>query len=140
MRTAAGAALLGLVLALCACGAAAKQSAAAVMIELGQEQAGQTVHARVGDLVRVKLYEQFPVPGSSLVWTVSSSDPSVLAVQSETAPTPRPALGTATYEADFTAAAGGTAVLNAHGATTCEAMAKQSCPDQTFTITVVVSG
>ena len=33
----------------------------------------------------------------------------------------------------------GQALLAAKGATTCEAMAKSSCPDQQFTVTVVVT-
>jgi hypothetical protein len=140
MKSSITAALLGLVFALCACGSATQQAAAGATIDLGQAQAGQTVHAKVGDMLRVKLDDRFPVPGSSTVWTVRSSDATVLPVQTETVPSPRPGLGTVRYEADFLAAAGGTAVLNARGATTCEAMAKQSCPDQTFTITVIVSG
>ena len=43
-----------------------------------------------------------------------------------------------TYTADFRAITAGQALLDAKGATTCEAMAKSSCPDQHFTITVVV--
>jgi hypothetical protein len=139
-RTPVSAALLGLVLGLCACGSLTQQAAAGATIDLGKGQAGQTVRAKVGDTLRVKLDDQFPVPGSSLVWTVRSSDATVLLVQTETVPSPRPGLGSVRYEADFLAAAGGTAVLNARGATTCEAMAKPSCPDQTFTITVIVSG
>jgi hypothetical protein len=43
-----------------------------------------------------------------------------------------------TYTADFRAISAGQALLDAKGATTCEAMAKSNCPDQHFTITVVV--
>ena len=45
---------------------------------------------------------------------------------------------TDTYTAEFLAASAGQAVLDANGATSCVAMAKSGCPDQHFTITVVV--
>jgi hypothetical protein len=106
---------------------------------VGTEQAGTTVHAQVGDTIRVKLQDSFPVPGSSLVWSVSSSSPSILSPTSTTAPTPAPMRGVSPYVADFLAQTSGQAILNARGATTCEAMAKQYCPDQAFTIRVIVS-
>lgn len=138
--TRGGLALLALFLALIAgCGAPAAGGGGQV-VELGLNDAGRTVQVHVGDVIEVTLEDQFPVPGSSLVWRVTDTPESVLAPQSETVPTPRPAEGSVTYSARFTARAAGTAVLTAHGATSCEAMAKQSCPDREFTITVEVSG
>jgi predicted secreted protein len=107
---------------------------------VGEADAGRTVQARIGDTVQVRLVESFPVPGSSLVWDVSSSAPSVLAPGSVTRdPAERPRVGQVAYTAEFSAKSGGQAQLIARGSTTCEAMAKQSCPNQDFTITVVVS-
>jgi hypothetical protein len=81
------------------------------------------------------------VPGSSLVWTVTASPAGVLKFVSENRSPQVRGTGpgrTDTYTADFLAAGAGQAVLDAKGATTCEAMAKSGCPDQHFTITVVV--
>ena len=131
--------LLGLsVLLTFACGSA--PPAAATTINLTQTDAGKTVQARVGDTLRVTLEETFPVPGSSLVWKVSSSNASILAPGATTGqPSPGPGVKQFTYQADFAASAAGQAVLQAHGYTSCEAMAKPSCPDQEFTISVTVS-
>jgi len=131
--------LLGLFLALgSACGLAPGPAAPRV-VELGLDQAGQSVPVRVGDHVRVKLQDQFPVPGSSLVWRVSSSPAGVLTLQAESGPSAQQGLRAADYTAEFVARSQGHAVLTAHGATSCEAMAKQACPDREFTITVNVS-
>jgi hypothetical protein len=138
--TRGGLGLLALFLALtAACGAPAAGGGGQV-VELGLNDAGRTVHVHVGDVIEVTLEDQFPVPGSSLVWRVTDSPESVLAPESETVPTPAPAAGDVPYSARFAARAAGEAVLTAHGATSCEAMAKQSCPDREFTITVEVSG
>jgi predicted secreted protein len=128
-----------LALAIYSCGGAARSSSRT--ITLGEKDAGTTIHARVGDAVRVQLVESFPVPGSSLVWDVTTSDPTVLwVVTTERTPQVRSGPGgNDTYTATFSAAGGGQALLNAVGATTCEAMVKQSCPDRNFTITVVVA-
>jgi hypothetical protein len=129
---------LSAVLAL-ACGTVQTPGAPTTIV-VAESDAGKTVQAKVGDTVRVKLQEDFPVPGSSLVWDVSSSAPSVLAPGPVTRdPAQGPAVGHVQYQADFVAGASGQAELNAHGATTCEAMAKASCPDRWFTITVIVS-
>jgi hypothetical protein len=111
-------------------------------IDLVEKDAGTTVQVRAGDTVRVQLVESFPVPGSSLVWDVMSSDPAVLSViKAERTPQARGGPGgTDTYTAFFSAAVAGQATLTAHGATTCEAMAKQGCPDRNFTVSVVVAG
>lgn len=107
---------------------------------LGEADAGKTVQARVGDTVQVKLQESFPVPGSSLVWDVSSLAPSVLAAGKVTRdPAERPRIGQVAYTAEFAARAGGQAQLIARGSTTCEAMTKGGCPNRDFTITVIVS-
>lgn len=128
-----------LALAIFACGGVPVTPARNVT--LGENDAGTTIHARVGDTVRVQLVESFPVPGSSLVWDVTTSAPSVLAVvgAERTPPVRSGPGGSDTYTETFRAAGAGQAVLNVHGATSCEAMAKQSCPDRNFAITVVVA-
>ena len=136
--------LVGLgVLAIVATGAcgAAPAPVAGTTIVLHEADAGKTVNARGGDTIRITLADSYPVPGSSLVWTVSSSPASVLEPGAVTrSPQVRSGPGrTDTYTADFRATSAGQAVLEAKGATTCEAMAKQSCPDRRFTITVVVT-
>lgn len=124
-----------------ACGSAAV-SPAGRTVDFGEKDAGRTVQVRIGDTVRMQLVESFPVPGSSLVWEVTSDGPSVLAgVSMERTPQVRSGPGGQdTYTAVFNAVGAGHASLNAHGATSCEAMAKQNCPDRNFTITVVVAG
>ncbi len=128
-----------LALAILSCGGAAVSSGRT--ITLGEKDAGTTIHARVGDEVRVQLVDSFPVPGSSLVWDVTTTDPAVLSVviTDRTQQVRSGPGGSDTYTATFNAAGAGQAVLNANGATTCEAMSKQSCPDRNFTITVVVA-
>jgi hypothetical protein len=124
---------------LVACGSVAAPSARQTVV-LGELDAGKTVHARVGDSVQLELTESFPVPGSSLVWDVSSSAPSVLAPGKVTRNPPvRPLRGEVAYTAEFTAMAGGQAQLIARGSTTCEAMAKPGCPNRDFTITVAIA-
>lgn len=124
---------------LAACGAA-PQPAAGAVITVTQDQAGKAVHARVGDTLRLILDEAFPVPGSSLVWTVASSDATILSPSATSGqPSPGPNLKKFTYKADFTALAAGQASLLAHGATTCEAMMKSNCPDRDLQFTVMVS-
>lgn len=121
------------------CGSASMPAAPQTRV-VGEADAGKTVQARIGDLVQVKLVESFPLPGSSLVWDVSSSAPSVLAPGSVTRdPAERPRIGQVAYTAEFTAKASGQAQLIARGSTTCEAMAKPGCPNRDFTVTVVVS-
>jgi hypothetical protein len=113
--------------------------AAGNTIELAQQDAGRTVLVNVGDTVRVKLVEDRPVPGSSLSWDVTSSLPSVLQAGSVTRnPATMTPVGSDTYTADFLALTAGQTTLNAHGTTSCEAMAKANCPDRVFEITVVV--
>jgi hypothetical protein len=128
-----------LALAIFSCGGAAISSSRT--ITLGEKDAGTTIHARVGDTVRLQLVDSFPVPGSSLVWDVTTTDRAVLSVVTtdRTQQVRSGPGGSDTYTATFNAGGAGQAVLNANGATTCEAMAKQSCPDRNFTITVVVA-
>ena len=115
--------------------------AAGTTILLHQSDAGKTFSVRGGDTVRITLDDNYPVPGSSLVWNVASSPASVLQLGTVTrSPQVRSGPGrTDTYTAEFRAMTAGQALLAAKGATTCEAMAKTSCPDQQFTITVVVN-
>ena len=131
--------LLGLFLALAAACGHAPGPAEPREVELGADQAGQTVQVRVGDHVRMTLQDQFPVPGSSLVWRVSSSPDGILTLESESGPSPQQGLRASDYRPEFLARTRGQAVLTALGATTCEAMAKQACPDRELTITVNVS-
>jgi hypothetical protein len=133
-------ALIGLLAAVSfACGSAAVPAAHSTLV-VGEGDAGKSLQARVGDTVRVQLQESFPVPGSSLVWDVSSNAPSVLAAGKVTRdPAERPRIGQVSYTADFTAAAAGQAQLIARGSTTCEAMTKEGCPNRDFTMTVIVS-
>ena len=123
-----------------ACGGIPTTPAASTVL-LSEADAGKTVSARGGDTVRVTLADNYPVPGSSLVWTVTSSPASILQFGTESrSDQVRNGPGrTDTYTADFRAVSAGQATLSAKGATTCEAMAKQSCPDKRFTITVVVT-
>jgi predicted secreted protein len=122
------------------CGASTSPAAGSTVV-LGEADAGRTVQVKVGDTVRVTLEEDFPVPGSALVWDVTSHDASVLQ-QGKVTRSPRSQSGLGahdTYTADFHAGAAGQAVLDAHGATSCEAMAKENCPDRDFNITIVVT-
>jgi hypothetical protein len=128
-----------LLVAATACGSAVAAPASRT-VDLGEKDASSTVQVRMGDTVRIQLVDTFPVPGSSLVWDVTTTDPAVLPViKAGRTPQVRSGPGgTDTYSALLSAAAAGRAGLLAHGATTCEAMAKQSCPDRNFTISVVV--
>jgi hypothetical protein len=123
------------------CGGAAAPAAASTIV-LHDSDAGKTFNVHGGDTVRVVLTDKYPVPGSSLVWTVLASPDSVLkaGAWSRSAQVRDSGPGrTDTYTADFKAVAAGQAKLDAKGATSCEAMAKPGCPDQAFTITVVVA-
>jgi hypothetical protein len=121
------------------CGGA--PASAGTTIVLKQTDAGKTFNVHGGDTVRVVLMDTYPVPGSSLVWTVAASPSSVLkaGAWSRSAPVGNSGPGrTDTYTAEFVATSAGQAVLDAKGVTSCEAMAKSGCPDQHFTITIVV--
>jgi len=132
-------ALAALAFAGLAAGCGAVTHASGSTVELGQQDAGRTVQVSVGDTIRIKLVEDRPVPGSSVTWAVTSSVPSVLQAGSVTRnPATMTPVGSDTYTADFLAVTGGQALLNAHGTTSCEAMAKVNCPDRDFQITVVV--
>jgi hypothetical protein len=121
-----------------ACGSIGPVPATNVTITLGENSAGKTVNAHVGDTIRVQLQDSFPVPGSSLVWDVSTSAPSVLKLSKVTRERPvRPGQGQLAYTAEFAALGAGQATLFARGSRTCEAM--PVCAQDAFTITVVVS-
>ena len=126
-------------LAASACGGTPAQAAGSTIV-LHETDAGKTFNVRGGDTVRVILTDTYPVPGSSLVWNVAGSPTSVLkpGTVNRTAQLRDGPGRTDTYTADFVAVGAGQAVLDAQGAKTCEAMQKSSCPDQHFTITVVV--
>ncbi|HEY1455697.1 MAG TPA: protease inhibitor I42 family protein [Candidatus Dormibacteraeota bacterium] len=125
--------------AMLACGTVATPAAAHTTLTLSQASAGQTVRAKVGDTVAVRLEESFPVPGSALIWDVSTSTPSILRPGRITRdPSARPVRGTVAYTAEFTAAAAGQGVVLARGSRSCEAM--PACPGEDFTVTVLVSG
>jgi hypothetical protein len=122
------------------CGRAAAPSAASTIV-LHEADAGKTFNVHGGDTIRVVLVDKYPVPGSSLVWTVLASPDSVLKAgawsRSDQVRDSGPGR-TDTYTADFTAVAAGQAKLDAKGATSCEAMAKSGCPDQALSFTIVV--
>ena len=123
-----------------ACGAAPVPAAGATIV-VHQTDAGKTFNVRGGDTIRITLTDTYPVPGSSLIWDVAGSPTSVLKQGTVTRSSQvRNGPGrTDTYTADFSAIGAGQATLEAKGATTCEAMAKSNCPDQHFTIIVVVT-
>jgi hypothetical protein len=126
--------------AVAACGGAPVPAASKTIV-LAQTDAGKTFTVHGGDTLRIVLSDNYPVPGSSLVWNVAGAPTSILQTGSVTrSPQVRNGPGrTDTYTAEFKALSAGQAVLDAKGTTTCEAMQKSNCPDQHFTITVVVT-
>jgi predicted secreted protein len=122
-----------------ACGAAPLPASGTTVV-LHETDAGKTFNLHGGDTVRIVLDDAYPVPGSSLVWTVAGSPASVLQAGAATrSPQVRNGPGrTDKYTAEFRAVAAGQGLLDAQGTTSCEAMAKASCPDKHFTITVIV--
>jgi hypothetical protein len=134
-------AVICLVIAACvACGGSPPVNAGHSTIAVGEDQAGKTITAGVGDTVRVQLTEEFPFPGSSLVWDVASSRPTILKLETVTRdPAERPRQGTVAYTADFAATGSGSADLIARGSRTCEAMTGPSCQNTNFTITVDIA-
>jgi hypothetical protein len=129
------------VMAAVSCGGSPANQAASTIV-LKETDANKTFNVHGGDTVRVVLIDTYPVPGSSLVWTVSASPAGVLKASSQNrSPQVRDAGPgrSDTYTAEFLATSAGQAVLDARGATTCEAMAKSGCPDRQFTITVIVA-
>ena len=99
---------------------------------------GHTFTMAVGQTVQIQLQDAWTVPGSSLVWNVTASDSNVLATLSVPKP-PSPHFGgTTPVTFSFRAHSSGFSILNALGSTTCEAMAKASCPDQQFSVTILV--
>jgi hypothetical protein len=134
-------ALSGLAVAvICACGGTPAQ-AGGTTVALGESDAGKTITVRGGDTIHITLEDAYPVPGSSLVWNVGSSASTILQPGATTrSQQVRSGPGrTDTYTADFLAVGAGQALLDAKGATTCEAMAKAGCPDRQFTVTVMVT-
>ena len=67
---------------LSACGsvAAPPGPASGSTVLLGQADAGRTIQVKAGDTVRITLEDDYPVPGSSVVWNVTSSNEAVLAL------------------------------------------------------------
>jgi hypothetical protein len=133
-------AVLGFALASAlACGGTAAPAVSHSTIVVGQDNAGKTVDAKVGDTVRIKLTEEFPFPGQSLTWDVSSSRPTLLKLEKVTRdPADRPRQGNVAYTADFAASASGSADLIARGSRTCEAMAGPGCQNVNFTVTIKI--
>jgi hypothetical protein len=106
---------------------------------LTQPDAGRPVTVHRGDTVEVSLEDSKPVPGSSLIWNVTSSDAGVLQPGAVHRSLPPGAVtGHGTYTADFTAVAPGQARLVATGQRKCEAMADASCPPQQLVFPVGV--
>jgi hypothetical protein len=108
-------------------------------LTLTQSDAGHTFRVSSGTSVQLSLKDSFPVPGSSLVWSVASSDPSVLHLDSASSISVQPGRGDVPYTSTFSTHSPGLVTLSAHGATTCEALAKSACPDQDFSIAIVVT-
>jgi hypothetical protein len=100
---------------------------------------GRTVSVHVGDTVKVDLLDRFPFPGSSIVWRADTTDPATLRRVSAVRETPTGIMnGQARYTAIFKAVARGTAIIQATGAATCEAMNPAFCPQHSGTIAVTV--
>jgi hypothetical protein len=130
--------MLLLAIAIIACGPTGGAPAVRATIVLNHDSAGKTVQAHVGDTIQVELQESFPVPGSSLVWDVSSSAPSVLKLSKVTRdPAERPRQGQVAYTAEFAAEGAGQATLFMRGSRTCEAM--PTCQQEDLMVTVVIS-
>jgi hypothetical protein len=126
------------VIALSACAAFA--SAPPSQLTLHQQDFGRQYSIHVGDTVKVDLLDTFPVPGSSVVWSAASTDPSVMTRISETRETPATiARSQAHYIAIFKAEKSGAATIKLSGAARCEAMNPAACPQQSGTMTVTVS-
>src|SRR5258708_37460606 len=75
--------VLGVVGAMAAVSCGATPTSTAITIVLKQADAGKTFNVHGGDKVRVELVDASPVPGSSLVWTVTASPAGVLKAGSE---------------------------------------------------------
>lgn len=106
-------------------------------IRVTETDFGQTIRASQGQSVEVELIDRRPVPGSSLVWSVSSTDAAVLELKSELPGVAAP-MKDSVYRAWFVARRAGTAKIHAAGATTCEAMLKSGCPDRSADVTIQV--
>ena len=129
--------LLLLAATIMACGSTGAAVSSQTIV-LNQDSAGKTVSAHVGDTIQVKLEESFPLPGSSLIWDVSTSAPSVLKLSKVSRdPAERPRKGTVAYTAEFAATGAGSATLFLRGSRTCEAM--PTCQQENLTITISVS-
>ena len=88
---------------------------------------GRVITVTSGSTIEVRLTEEHPLPGSSSTWQATSTDAAVLKLAKESRdPAPRP-VGNDTYQADFTAVAAGSAVIQAANPHTCEAMNPAAC-------------
>src|SRR5258708_25753006 len=70
--------VLGVVGAMAAVSCGSTPTSTAITIVLKQTDAGKTFNVHGGDKVRVELVDTYPVPGSSLVWTVTASPAGLL--------------------------------------------------------------
>ena len=123
-----------------ACGGSTNTPAPPAPRVLHEADAGGRVTLLPGQGLEVDLTDTRAVPGSSLVWTASSSDGTVLAKLSDSRSPAQPGLARGdVYRAVFRAGRPGSATILAVGATTCEAMAKSNCPDRSWSVTVTVA-
>lgn len=104
-------------------------------VVLHESDFGRTITLAVGQEIRLQLIDARPVPGSSTTWDASSSLPAVLEVTNQVHERTA-AAGDGSYVATLVARAPGSAAIDVRGLTTCEAMAKTSCPDRTAVIAV----
>ena len=96
-------------------------------IRVTEADFGQTVKVSPGQSVDVELIDRRPVPGSSLVWSVSSTDPAVLELKSEQPGVAAP-MKDSVYRAMFVARRAGTAKIHAAGTTTPRQCSKAAAP------------
>ena len=107
-------------------------------VVLHETDFGRTLRVTQGQTLNLELTDRRPFPGSSTVWEATSSDPRILELTAHQHSATAPARD-GTYTASLVAKATGTARILLVGATTCEAMAKSSCPDQAAQISIEVS-
>lgn len=127
--------------ALGACGSRAALPAATSSppppLTITEADFGQARTATVGQSIHVELTDRRPIPGSSLVWSVTSTDPATLEMVSSQHGAAAPTRDSS-YTALFLAHRRGVVKIHAAGATTCEAMQKSACPDRAADVIVSI--
>ena len=115
----------------------------ATHLSLSARENGQHFWVNKGTTIDLALENSFGPPGSSLTWSASSSNPSVVSIARssvEPKPSGRMLQGTQVYFAEFEARGDGEATISAQGHRTCEAMNPKSCPQASYSVTVTVTG